>query len=131
MKVKQYFIIDFDSTFTKVEALDILAEISLKDDKNQNDGILRIKEVTELAMSGRLSFRESLIERIKVLKAHRDHLPELIEKLRKQVSKSFHRNGDFISSYKDSIIYSVERVQGFYCSYCGAVRNSCGKCICQ
>lgn len=103
MKSKQYFIIDFDSTFTKVEALDILAEISLKDDQNKNEGIQRIKEVTDRAMSGDLSFRESLTERIKVLKAHRDHLTELIEKLSNQVSKSFHRNGEFISKYKDTI----------------------------
>lgn len=103
MKVKQYFIIDFDSTFTKVEALDILAEISLKDDQNKSEGIQKIKDATDRAMSGDLSFRESLIERITVLKAHRDHLSELIEKLGNQVSKSFHRNGDFISKYKDNI----------------------------
>ena len=103
MKVKQYFIIDFDSTFTKVEALDILAEISLKDDQNKNEGIQKIKDVTDKAMSGDLSFRESLNERIKALKAHRDHLTELIDKLSKQVSKSFHRNGEFISKYKDDI----------------------------
>ncbi len=103
MKGKQYFIIDFDSTFTKVEALDILAEISLKDDQNKNEGIQKIKDATDKAMAGDLSFRESLTERIKVLKAHRDHLTELIEKLSKQVSKSFHRNGEFISKYKDNI----------------------------
>ncbi len=103
MKGKQYFIIDFDSTFTKVEALDILAEISLKDDQNKNEGIQKIKDATDKAMSGDLSFRESLMERIKVLKAHRDHLDELIAKLSKQVSKSFHRNGEFISKYKDTI----------------------------
>lgn len=103
MKGKQYFIIDFDSTFTKVEALDILAEISLKDDQNKSEGIKKIKDVTDKAMSGNLSFRESLTERIRVLKAHRDHLNELIEKLSKQVSKSFHRNGEFISKYKDHI----------------------------
>ncbi|MEP1094629.1 MAG: phosphoglycerate dehydrogenase [Cyclobacteriaceae bacterium] len=103
MKGKQYFIIDFDSTFTKVEALDILAEISLKDDQNKNEGIQQIKNATDRAMSGDLSFRESLTERIDALKAHRDHLAELIEKLGNQVSKSFHRNGDFISKYKDNI----------------------------
>ncbi|MEP5611534.1 MAG: phosphoglycerate dehydrogenase, partial [Cyclobacteriaceae bacterium] len=75
----------------------------LKDDQNKNEGIQRIKDATDRAMSGDLSFRESLIERIDVLKAHRDHLAELIEKLSNQVSKSFHRNGEFISKHKDTI----------------------------
>jgi D-3-phosphoglycerate dehydrogenase len=103
MKGKQYFIIDFDSTFTKVEALDILAEISLKNDEKKDDSIKRIKEVTDLGMAGELSFRDSLAERIKVLNAHKGHLPELIEKLSSQVSKSFHRNEEFIRKYKDTI----------------------------
>ena len=29
MKLNKYFVIDFDSTFTKVEAFDVLADISL------------------------------------------------------------------------------------------------------
>ncbi|MEQ9403702.1 MAG: phosphoglycerate dehydrogenase [Cyclobacteriaceae bacterium] len=103
MKGKQYFIIDFDSTFTKVEALDILAEISLEDDKDKDATLEKIRHATNRGMSGELSFRESLNERIEVLCAHQDHMSELIESLKKQVSKSFVRNKEFISSYKDNI----------------------------
>lgn len=103
MKGNQYFVIDFDSTFTKVEALDILAEISLDGSSDKQEGIQRIKDVTDLGMAGELSFRESLEERVRILKAHRDHLPPLIQKLSKQVSKSFQRNKEFISNYKDRI----------------------------
>lgn len=103
MKGNQYFIIDFDSTFTKVEALDILAEISLDGQTYKQESINRIKEVTDLGMAGQLSFRESLEERVKLLEASKEHLPKLIEKLSKQVSKSFQRNKDFISKYKDMI----------------------------
>ena len=39
MKQTKYFIIDFDSTFTQVEALDVLAEIALKDNENQAKAI--------------------------------------------------------------------------------------------
>lgn len=107
MNVKEtesYFIIDFDSTFTKVEALDILCEISLKDSNHKEAALARIKEVTDLGMQGELSFRESLEERIKILNAHRDHLPELIERLSNLVSESFQRNKKFISEYSDNII---------------------------
>lgn len=107
MDVKEtdsYFIIDFDSTFTKVEALDILCEISLKDSEHQDAALKRIQEVTNLGMLGELSFRESLEERIKLLEARREHLPELIERLRSMVSESFQRNKQFIAEYSDNII---------------------------
>lgn len=107
MNVKEtdrYFIIDFDSTFTKVEALDILCEISLRDSDLKDAALQRIKEVTDLGMQGELSFRESLEERIKLLNAKREHLPELIERLKTLVSESFQRNKKFIAEYSDNII---------------------------
>ncbi|MEL6556558.1 MAG: phosphoglycerate dehydrogenase [Bacteroidota bacterium] len=107
MDVKEtdhYFIIDFDSTFTKVEALDILCEISLKDSIHRDATLKRIQEVTDLGMLGELSFRESLEERIKLLQAKREHLPALIERLRNMVSESFQRNKQFIAEYSDNII---------------------------
>ncbi len=103
MKGNQYFIIDFDSTFTKVEALDILADISLENRSNKEEAIQQIKDITEDGMSGKLSFRESLVQRVDILNAHRDNLPELIDRLKRQVSKSFQRNKEFINKYKDSI----------------------------
>ena len=102
MKGNQYFIIDFDSTFTKVEALDVLADISLENEEKKV-ALERIKEITDQGMSGSLSFRESLVQRLDLLKAHKDHLPELIERLKKLVSKSFQRNREFINKYKDNI----------------------------
>lgn len=98
-----YFIIDFDSTFTKVEALDILCEISLAGKETKDEALAKIKEITDRGMAGELSFRESLEERIKLLDAHRDHLPELIGRLSNLVSESFARNKKFIASYSDHI----------------------------
>jgi len=90
-----YFIIDFDSTFTQVEALDILGEISLANHSERVERLQRIKEVTDQGMAGELSLRESLDARINILDAHRDHLIELVDRLSKKISKSFERNQTF------------------------------------
>lgn len=53
MKTGTYYIIDFDSTFVKVEALDLLAEIALKKDPERKIKLEKIKSLTGLAMEGR------------------------------------------------------------------------------
>lgn len=100
---RKYFIIDFDSTFTQVEALDILAEISLQGNTEKEESINRIKLATDRGMDGSLSFRDSLKERIEILKANKAHLPELITRLKTLISPSFHRNSEFIRNNKDHI----------------------------
>ena len=64
MKSNQIYIIDFDSTFTQVEALDELAKISLKDNPKQLEVSKKIEEITQLAMAGDLNFMQSLDQRI-------------------------------------------------------------------
>lgn len=103
MDQTKYFIIDFDSTFTQVEALDVLAEISLKNNENQANAIAEIKSITDQGMDGGMSFRESLNKRIDILKANKEHLPELVERLGSLVSPSFKRNTEFINKYRDQI----------------------------
>ncbi len=97
------YIFDFDSTITQVEALDILAEIVLKDNPDRDDVIAEIKEITNLGIDGEISFTESLERRIKLLNAHRDDLDELISRLQEKISESFNRNIDFFKSHKDQI----------------------------
>ncbi|MFY0686132.1 MAG: phosphoglycerate dehydrogenase [Cyclobacteriaceae bacterium] len=97
----KHFIIDFDSTFTKVESLDILGEIALDAKPDKDEALKRIKEVTDLGMEGKLSFRESLVERIAILQANKNHLPELVDRLKDSVSESFSRNKEFIKQYAD------------------------------
>jgi D-3-phosphoglycerate dehydrogenase / 2-oxoglutarate reductase len=46
------FVIDFDSTFTKVEGLDELAVIALKGHKDQNKIVGEIKSITDRGMVG-------------------------------------------------------------------------------
>jgi D-3-phosphoglycerate dehydrogenase len=99
----KYFIIDFDSTLTRVEAMDLLASISLQGLPQKATAEARIKELTDLGMNGEISFRDSLKERLLLLEAKQSHLPPLIELLKKQVSPSFLRNKDFFEKYANTI----------------------------
>jgi len=103
MKINKYFVIDFDSTFTKVEAFDALAEISLKNHPELEERKKQIFDITNQGMNGTLSFRESLEQRVKLLEPTRKHLEELVVVLRKLVSESFKRNKDFFQEYADHI----------------------------
>lgn len=101
---QQYFIIDFDSTFTQVEALDELARISLKDRPDREDIYKQIDDLTNASMEGRLSFTQSLEARVKLLNANRDHLKQLISHLKKKVSTSFSRNTIFFKNHTDEVL---------------------------
>lgn len=98
------FIIDFDSTFTQVEALDVLGEISLKNDPKRAEKIQSIKDITDLGMEGSLNFRESLVRRLDILEATKPQISELITELKTKVSKSFQRNKEFFEENADNII---------------------------
>jgi D-3-phosphoglycerate dehydrogenase len=98
-----YYIIDFDSTFTDVEAMEELAEISLANDPEKDFLIERIKELTDLAMDGSMPFNKSLKARIALLSAKKYHINLLVNKLRKRVSASFVRNKKFFKNCKGSI----------------------------
>ena len=86
--VKRNYIFDFDSTLTKVEALDILAEITLANNPRKDAVIQEIIDITNLGIDGEISFTTSLEKRIQLLKANKADLNPLIEALKKQVSKS-------------------------------------------
>jgi D-3-phosphoglycerate dehydrogenase / 2-oxoglutarate reductase len=103
MKLNKYFVIDFDSTFTKVEAFDVLADISLQDHPEREERKKKIIEITNQGMDGSISFRESLEKRLNLLAPSQHHLPALITKLKGSVSESFKRNKEFFQEYSDNI----------------------------
>ncbi len=103
MKINRYFVIDFDSTFTKVEAFDVLADISLKDHPDQQKIKKEVEDITHQGMNGSISFRESLEKRLQLLQADRRHMPALVTLLKSKVSESFKRNKEFFSTYADNI----------------------------
>lgn len=104
MKPKNFYIIDFDSTFTQVEALDELARISLNKHPDKIAIFKKIEDYTNLAMEGKLSFSESLAQRVKLLEANDDHLKQLITRLKKKVSSSFSRNAAFFKKHADEVL---------------------------
>jgi D-3-phosphoglycerate dehydrogenase / 2-oxoglutarate reductase len=103
MKLNKYFVIDFDSTFTKVEAFDVLADISLKDHPEKESRKKQIHDITNQGMSGSISFRESLERRLNLLAPSKSHIPALVKELKGKVSESFKRNRDFFEKHGDSI----------------------------
>ena len=103
MKDNRYYVIDFDSTFTKVEALDVLGEISLAEDQSKTEILKEIEDLTNKGMGGEITFRESLEERLRLLRAHKKHLQPLVETLRKRVSTSFIRNRSFFEENHENI----------------------------
>ncbi|WP_298765754.1 phosphoglycerate dehydrogenase [uncultured Polaribacter sp.] len=100
---KRSYVFDFDSTLTKVEALDVLAEITLKENPKKDAIIQEIIDITNLGIDGEISFTESLERRIKLLKANKADLTGLVSALRKQVSKSIESNKDFFEEFAEDI----------------------------
>ena len=101
--MSKYYIFDFDSTLTKVEALDVLAEITLANNPKKEEVINEIIKITNLGIDGEISFTQSLERRIKLLNAKRSDLNLLIQELKKRVSSSIERNKEFFESYSENI----------------------------
>lgn len=100
---KRNFIFDFDSTLTKVEALDVLAEITLANNPDKKEIIEGIVNITNLGIDGEISFPESLGRRIKMLQANKADLDVLIKELRQKVSRSIERNKEFFENFSEDI----------------------------
>lgn len=98
-----YYIIDFDSTFTKVEGLDELAAIALEGHPERNKIVDQIRDLTDKGMNGEMSFAEGLRQRIELLPANQTHIEKLVEFLRTKISDSFERNSQFLRDNSDFI----------------------------
>ncbi len=85
-------VLDFDSTFTQVEALDILAELLSAADPARAAQVAQIKSLTDQAMSGEIGFSEALQRRIQILRPTRDDIAALIDVLKGKISASIARN---------------------------------------
>jgi len=96
-------VLDFDSTFTRVEALDVLAEQLFAADPARLTDLKAIRELTELAMSGEIGFGEALERRIHILRPTREDIAALTETLKTQVSASIERNRKTFEQYPGKI----------------------------
>jgi D-3-phosphoglycerate dehydrogenase len=102
-EIQETFIFDFDSTFIKVEALDVLCEVIYQDSTAGIQILNEIQRLTNLGMEGKLSLKESLTSRIQLLQANRDHLGTTIDELKKKVTASVIRNRAFFKQHRDNI----------------------------
>lgn len=103
MKNNRSYVIDFDSTFTQVEALDVLGEISLANDKDKEEKLAKLEDLTNMGMEGNISLRESLQQRLDLLNAEKKHLQPLVDILKNKISPSFVRNEEFFKDNRDHI----------------------------
>ena len=102
-QVGRKYVFDFDSTLTRVEALDVLAEMTLHGKSNKEEVINEIQKITNLGIDGEISFTESLERRIKLLKAHKNDLEGLVQELRQKISKSIESNKEFFEKFSEDI----------------------------
>ncbi|ALJ01355.1 phosphoglycerate dehydrogenase [Rufibacter tibetensis] len=103
MSTHKHFIIDFDSTFTKVEALDELCAICIPDPGKRQKALTEIQRITDLGMEGEIPLVDSLDQRLALLNANTEHIGILIEHLKGQISESFKHNKAFFENFRDDI----------------------------
>ena len=96
-----HFIIDYDSTFIKVESLDELSKISNGDNETINN---KISEITNLGMEGKISFSDSLRKRIELIECNKEDIVKTVEILEKKVSDSFKNNVSFLKNNAENIL---------------------------
>ena len=112
------YIFDFDSTFIKIESLDLLAKLSQLSYKNSID---KIERITKEGMEGKISFHDSLIKRIQLINSNRNDLIKTVDHLKNEVSDSFNSNKNFINKNAE-FIYIVssgfhEIIDPIVCNY--------------
>ena len=96
-------IIDFDSTFVIVEALDALSSIALEGREDRDEIVAQIKGITQLGMEGKIDFDESLKRRLSLFSPTRRDIEKLVGKLKKSISPSIEKNREFIRKNKKDI----------------------------
>ncbi|MBI4080823.1 MAG: phosphoglycerate dehydrogenase [Candidatus Levybacteria bacterium] len=103
MKQLTYYIIDFDSTFVTVEALDTLVKIALADHPKKDEVTKKVADITRAGMEGKIGFGESLAKRMALFSPTSEHIDKLIEYLRNHITPSIQRNSDFFVKYAKQI----------------------------
>ena len=96
-------IIDFDSTFIKVETIDELARIILNNDSEKDDKLKLIEDITKSAMNGDIDFPTALQNRLKVLSFSKKDVHNITKDVSFLVSDSFQRNIEIIKSISEQI----------------------------
>ena len=104
--MKENLVVDFDSTWVKVETLDVVADLALKGREDKADILQQVAEITKQGMEGKIPFDESLQRRLALFSATQEHFQTAAQHLQSQVTPSFARNRDFIEE-NSSRVYIV------------------------
>ena len=88
----KHFIVDFDSTLVRVEALDVLAEVIGTVD------VAAVQQLTDQAMAGELDFTEALERRLALLRPTPAQVAEAGERLRDRITPSAREHAGFLAS---------------------------------
>ena len=93
---KQYYIFDVDSTLLRIESLEELAKITLRDNSDAKNILDTIENITKLGMEGKIPFPVSLQKRLAVLPIKKRHIYELTGQLFHDVTPTVANNREFI-----------------------------------
>lgn len=94
---------DFDSTFVKIETIDELAKIALKNDMENERKLNKIFDITNKAMSGEIDFPTALQRRLEILSLTKDNIKEVTSEVSLMVSDSFVDSKEMIRSISKDI----------------------------
>lgn len=96
-------IMDFDSTFIQVEALELLADLALADQPQREAIRDQLKDITRRGMEGTLPFDQSLRQRLALFRPHRRHVTALARQLAALVTPSVQRRRRFFVERRDRL----------------------------
>lgn len=96
-------IIDFDSTFVKLEGLEELARISLHENPRKDEIIKEIEKITNDGMLGKITFENSLEERLRLFKSNKSDISKLVDVLQENVTDSIVGNKDYFMENSQNI----------------------------
>ncbi|MNJ36316.1 D-3-phosphoglycerate dehydrogenase [compost metagenome] len=101
--ISPVFIFDFDSTLVRIETLEALADLALRDAPDAAERKARIAALTDDAMNGRIDFGSALKERLDLLALRREHVEALTDRILDEATVSVRRNVDFFQRNAERI----------------------------
>ena len=96
-------VFDFDSTLVSVEAADELFARSLEGHSDRARLERRFSELTDMGMDGRISYEDSLRERLQLLRATRQQVVEAGRALIGKITPSVERARPFLERHRERI----------------------------
>lgn len=100
---KPYLVIDFDSTLVQAEGLEELGDIALEGRNDKHQILEEVERITNMGMEGKIDFTTSLTKRLNVLPIHKDHIEDLVPRLKSKITPSVLENKEFFSDNSDRI----------------------------